>query len=186
MKNFKKILSILPVVMAVCDSCTTDLAVVSQSAYKQEMAALQNRMEERGYVLSGSSNNVKNEVAVNGVSYSRLTGYGTSMKNNYWNYDEYVFTDSANNTVSFTTKYMLKSSVEKVTFVDQLEVTGCNANKDYNEICSGSGEVKSTIRKLNDNPDRAVKVSNPGATTAAAIGVSLGLCVIALIAVLAL
>ncbi len=184
MRKIKAIYSIAAIAMCLLASCVVNTEVVSLSAYNNKMSEIKAELENQGYILSGESNDVKNEMTVNGVTYSRWTGYGTSMKNNYWSYDEFTFVDSAHNTISFTTKYMSKKSHDGVAYVDDLELVSCNASRDYSEICGGRGKVKSAIQKMNDQPDKVVQIYNSGGTTAAIIGVSLGICVIAIIAAL--
>lgn len=180
----KAIYFIAAIAVCLLNSCMVNKDVVSLSAYNSKISELKAELENQGYILSGESNEVKNEMAVNGVSYSRLTGFGTAMQNNYWSYDEFIFADSANNTISFTTKYMIKESHDHVAYVDNLELVSCNASRDYSEICGGRGKVKSSIQEMNDQPDKVVKVYNTGGTAAAIIGGALGLSIFILIVAL--
>lgn len=154
-----------------CSSCTTMVNVVSTDAYKNGIKSICEDLSQMGYELVGSSSEEKNEVAVSSVSYSRFTGYGSAMSNNYWTYASYQFVDSANNQVAFEVKYQLKRS-RGVDFVDNLDVLSCQASKDYQNVCGASGVVKEKVYTVKDNPDMMVAIENKSGTVTLAVGLS--------------
>lgn len=58
-----------------------------------------------GFHQNGENLDTKNELVVEGVSYSTVSGYGTRMGNNIVYNDWYSFVNSAGNTVEFTVSY---------------------------------------------------------------------------------
>lgn len=169
-------------------SCTMTKPVTSYGTYKGAIKQVEQELSDEGFHLSGSRSETKNEVSVSGVSYSRYTGYGSAMSNNYWQYQEYQFDDSAGNSISYSVKYQLKKDNNGTEYVENLEVTNCSATKKYNEICGNSGVVKENIEKVIENPDQTATVTNKSATiTVAAIGTIGGVALLsALIALLLL
>lgn len=179
------ILILLFALMAAMSSCTTTIPVISVNAYKSVQDDIKSEMAEMGYSLSGEKSEQKNEVSVSGVSYSRWTGYGSALKNNYWNYSEFSFVDSANNNVSYTLKYKeYFDHGEKC--IMETTLTGCNANKKYDEICGTNGLVKKKIGAMTDNPDKYIRVTDQAGTVVTVVGVTLGLSILTTILILLL
>ncbi len=58
-----------------------------------------------GFNQNGENLDTKNELVVEGVSYSTVSGYGTRMGNNVVYNDWYSFVNSAGNTIEFTVSY---------------------------------------------------------------------------------
>lgn len=58
-----------------------------------------------GFNQNGENLDTKNELVVEGVSYSSVAGYGTRMGNNVVYNDWYSFVNSAGNTIEFTVSY---------------------------------------------------------------------------------
>lgn len=156
-------------------SCSTTLPVVTQTALDRTLSEINSDLSDYGYEMSGASNESKNEVSVSGVSYSRWTGYGSAMKNNYWQYDEYTYVDSLNNNVSFTIKYQRNKDVDGRPYLQSLEMTNCYSNKNYNTMCGKDGIVRGKIENLANNPDASIEVENKEATVAGIVCSALGL-----------
>jgi len=151
-------------------SCTTTMQVVSTENFSQALSTVEEQLSENGYEISGMSDETQNEVSVTGTSYSYYTGYGSAMKNNYWQYREYSYIDSAENMVSYTVKFQLKKDIHGEAFIQNLQVTNCSANKKYATICGQDGIVKSNIEQVVNNPDKTVRVSDTGKTLLAVLG----------------
>ena len=152
-------------------SCTTTFRAVSSSYYDSTVATISEQLSEKGFTLSGTANETKNEVSVSGTSYSYYTGYGSAMKNNYWQYQEYSYLDSDNNSVSYTVKFQLKKDSKGQEYVQDLSVSNCSASKDYNTICGMNGIVQSNMQNTINNPDAVVTVVDQNSTI---LGVTLG------------
>lgn len=178
--NMKKIVQLSSVLLLMlCYSCTTTKQVTSLNAYKEASFAISSALSEKGFSLSGTSQESKNEVYVSGTSYSRYTGYGTRMSNDYWQYDSFTFTDSFSNNVNYTVKYQMVNS----DCIVNLEVVNCNASKDYNNFCGNDGTIKTPINYINNNPDKVITVPDRGKTI---MGVTFGTVGLSLIAVVIL
>lgn len=175
------IFMVICAVAILATSCTTTFQAVSLSSLKAANVAINDQLSDLGFQLSGQSNETKNEVSVTGTSYSRYTGYGTSMKNNYFQYQEYSFVDSADNNVSYVVKYQLKKDINGKEYVENLELTNCNANKKYNTVCGPGGIVKGNIQKVAGNPDiQVTETDSMGVILGITCG-SLGACAIILL-----
>ena len=177
----KRLLSLNFILLLVLSySCTTTKLVTSLNAYKDATSAISSALSEKGYSLSGMSQESKNEVYVSGTSYSRYTGYGTRMANDYWQYDSFTFTDSFNNNVNYMVKYQIINN----DCIDNIEVVNCNASKDYNNICGSGGIIKTSVNYISNNPDEIITVPDPGKTVGAVLGGSLGVSLLAVLIVL--
>lgn len=155
--------------------------MITQNSFRNTTDKIQDDLGNLGYTLSGQKSEQKNEVSVSGVSYSRYWGYGSAMKNNYWTYSEYSFMDTLNNDVTYTLKYQ-----EVEDYVDAVELIGCSARKNYNEICGSGGVVRTRIEEMNSHPDATLTEYNAGTTAVVAASVSLGFALLTLILVLVL
>lgn len=161
-------------------ACTTKRYVTSKESFKKTTDQIEKELGNWGLSIVGEKTETKNEVSVDGVSFSPKTGYGSAMQNNYWTYGEYTFTDSENNEVIYSLKYE-----EGIDFVGKVEVIGCSAKKNYDEICGQNGVVKSNINNMNNNPDAWIEVPNPKETAAMAVGLStVALCILLLVILL--
>lgn len=133
-------------------SCTTSKQTISTSTYQREIETVNESLESMGYYLSGTSSDQKNEVYVSAVSYSSQTGYGSAMDNDYYWYDTYRFTDSANNTASYQVKYKLGKDDRDKQYVTNVSVVGCDCSnkKDYATVCGKYGAINSLNYLKND------------------------------------
>ena len=163
----KKFIVIFGALLTIFAGCSTKRYVTSKESFKSTTDQIQNDLGNWGFSIVGEKTETKNEMAVSDVSYTASSGYGSAMKNNYWTYGEYSFADSNNNEVTYTLKYK-----EGVDFVQVVEVIGCAAKKNFDEICGQNGVVKSNINFMNNNPDAWIEVSDPGATAGLAVGLS--------------
>lgn len=158
--------------------------VISMQAYNDANEEIEQRLNNMGFQLSGRSNETKNEVSVTGASFSKLSGYGTAMKNNYWQYQNFEYLDSEGRMINYSVKYQPKEDRNGVRYLENLEVTNCNASRNYYTICSETGIVQSTLNNI--TPDKKITVPNQttigvGATFGA-LGVSaIALCIILLL-----
>ena len=170
MRNIVRFVIIMLVSGIFFASCSTTIQAVSPAQLNSAVAFIGEQLSEIGYELSGTAEESRNEMIVSGTSYSYYTGYGSAMKNNYWQYQEYSFTDTNDNEVSYTMKYQLKTDSHGQSYIKNLDVTNCSAKRDYNSICGMDGIVKSTISSVKDNPDLRVQVYDETMTILAATG----------------
>lgn len=129
-------------------SRTTTYQVTSKASLDKAINKVAIEMEKYGYYPAGSSSDTKNEVTVTGQSYSKYTGYGTKMDNNYVTSDVYRFADTLGNTMNYTISYQLKEK-DRLYYVTNLNVKGCETSnvKELNKLC-GSNSPKQIIETL--------------------------------------
>lgn len=180
------ILILLSLLCFLSVGCTSTVSVVLLPDLESANESIDIQLAEKGYSLTNKTSEQKNEVYVSGQSYSKYTGYGTKMDNNYYLYAGYTYTNSNDDKVSYTVKYQVKTDgFEPANFVfaDNISVIGCEstASGKYNEICGDSGVVKGTIKEAKRT---AVSVYDSLKTYCAAfvgaIGGSLILCLLLL------
>lgn len=161
----------------VITSCTDTFYMTKKTTFDNAIRTVQAQMSEQGYFLNGTSSNTRNETVVTGVSYSRYTGYGTAMDNNFITQDNYQFTDTLGNTMSFSVSYMAKQTDDGIPYVEDLELCGCEtSNPKYYETLCGN---ESIVKQINDVPkDQKVEKVNVMNTTLAASGIILGITLI--------
>ena len=68
--------------------------VTKRSTFDQAIASVQGQLASEGLKSVGSSSETKNNLFAAGTSYSKYTGYGTKMENNFVTQDTYRFADS--------------------------------------------------------------------------------------------
>jgi len=149
MKKTTLILS-AALVALMASSCYSTKNVVTQTTYQQAVEKLKSDMATRGYALSGQNSEKKNELQVTGVSYSKYTGYGTQMDNNYFQYDTYSFTNESGDNMNFSVKYEEEMAPEGFVYLENIQVLGCSTSKpsDYNDLCAGDIAPAKTIGNL--------------------------------------
>ena len=152
-------------------SCMTTIPAVSLSAIEKTNKAIADTLVTMGYELSGKQNSQVNELSVSGTSFSKIAGYGTAMRNNYWNLQTLTFLDSNSNNISYTIKYQLTTNSKGEEILCGLEITNCSASRNYKTICDENGLVKGEIAKLINNPDTTIDVSD---SEKSAFGVAFG------------
>ena len=144
----KKLFLIVAIVFSVAmmTACRTTIQTISPTKYANEVDAVNKAIGALGYHLSGTSSDEKNEVYVSSVFYDNSTGYSNSeMKNNYWWYDTYRFTDSAHNTASYQIKYQSSTDSKGAYYISNVSLIWCDCSNpdDYSKICGDSGYTKS-------------------------------------------
>ena len=124
-------------------SCTTTYSVTSKASLDKALDNVAIELRSRGYYPAGTSTDTKNEVTVTGQSYSKYTGYGTRMDNNYITSDTYRFSDTIGNTMNYTVSYQLRNQGNFV-YVTDLQVKGCETSnvKEFANLCGSSSPTK--------------------------------------------
>ncbi len=155
-------------------SCMDTYYVSHKRTYDEKIQSIQSHMAEQGFNFTGSKTNTRNEAVVAGVSYSRYTGYGTAMANNFITQDTYNFADSVGNTMNYSVSYKAKQTSEGVAYVEDVELCGCETSnpKDYDRLCG----AKSSVKDVNDiSRDLKIQEMNVVNTSLVAAVVILGL-----------
>ena len=119
-------------------------------------------LKSQGYYPAGTSTDTKNEVTVTGQSYSKYSGYGTLMGNNYITSDTYRFADTTGNSMDYTVSYQLKNK-DGFFYVTDLQVKGCETSnvREYENLCGPKSPTK-TITNL--SPDSSVSLFDENKT----------------------
>lgn len=132
--------------VAFFSSCTINQLTLSPQSYKSAVNRIDSTITllSSDYQLSGSGSERKNEIVVTGQSYSQYSGYGTLMDNEYYTYDNYIYTDSLGKAIEFQLKYKSALDYFGNPYVSNIEVIKCTCNdkKIYSSICGESGVVK--------------------------------------------
>lgn len=151
--------------------------VTKKTTFDNAISSVQSQMASQGFSSTGSNTNTRNETVVTGVSYSRYTGYGSAMANNFITQDTYRFADTLGNTMNYSVTYSAKQTTDGVPYVENLELCGCETSnpKDYEKLCGN----ESVVKQINDVPkDQKVEKLNVMNTTLAITGITLGLSLI--------
>lgn len=158
-------------------SCMDTYYVTQRTTFDAAIKSVQAQMADQGYYLNGSSTNTRNETVVTGVSYTRHSGYGTAMANNFITQDTYRFADSLENTMNYSISYQAKQTNEGTQFVENVEVCGCETSNpnDYEKFCLQETEVKQLNNLPKDQKIRKLNVTN---TILAATGIILAITLI--------
>lgn len=133
-------------------SCTNTKFVSSKTTFDRTIDEVKTDLAKQGYAPSGSSTETKNNVYVEGTSYSRYTGYGSKMANDFITTDTYRFSDSDGNTMNFSVSYKAKNSGNLI-YVTDVSTAGCETSnaKQYESLCGSS----SPIKKIDQMPQDA-------------------------------
>lgn len=131
-------------------SCTTTRNVTSNNTFDNAKNTIEINLNQNGYNLNGESHDEKNELVSTGVSYSKFSGYGSAISNDYYQFDTYKFCDTVGNTMDYTVKYKVGIADERDYYVDCIQVVGCNTSKssDYNKLCNGNYSPAKTFSNL--------------------------------------
>ena len=154
-------------------SCMDTYYVTKKSTFDTAIQSVQSQMATHGFSSTGSNTNTRNEAVVTGVSYSKYSGYGSAMANNFITQDTYRFADSLGNTMNYSVSYQAKQTNEGIPYVENIELCGCETSnpKDYDRLCGNDSFVKS----INNVPkDQKVEEMNVINTTLAVSGIVLG------------
>lgn len=148
--------------------------VTKRSTFDQAIASVQGQLASEGLKSVGSSSETKNNLFAAGTSYSKYTGYGTKMENNFVTQDTYRFADSIGNTMNYTVAYSAKQTDNGIHYVENIEVCGCETSNpnDYERLCGN----ESLVKQINLTPkDQEVKQMDVMGTTLAVTGITVGL-----------
>ena len=154
-------------------SCMDTYYVTKKSTFDTAIRSVQSQMAAQGFSSTGSNTNTRNETVVTGVSYSKYTGYGSAMANNFITQDTYRFADSLGNTMNYSVSYQAKQSKDGIPYVENVELCGCETSnpKDYERLCGNESYVKS----INNMPkELKIEEMNVVNTTLAVSGIALG------------
>lgn len=184
-KALEGFLSVL--VIVVFSSCTITKNTSSPQAFKSTVDNVNSEMGslDNDYQLTGSGTETKNEIKVEGQSYSKYTGFGTLMGNEYAIFDNYTYTDSIGNTVEFQLKHKIGNDYNKKEYVYEVEVIKCNCGdkKLYSVVCGDNGIVK----KVTQLPlDQESVFYDQGKTLSVIYGFAIGASILSLVPLLLL
>lgn len=155
-------------------SCMDTFYATKRSTFDQTIASVQGKLASEGLKSVGSSTDTKNNLYAAGTSYSRYTGYGTKMENNFVTQDTYRFADAEGNTMNYSVSYSAKQSSDGVPYVENVEVCGCETSNpnDYERLCGNASVVKQINKVPKDQKLQQMNVMN---TTLAVSGITVGL-----------
>ena len=153
-------------------SCTTTYPVTSRSTFDKTIDEVKSDLAKQGYAPSGSSTDTKNNVYVEGTSYSRYTGYGSKMANDFVTTDTYRFSHEDGSTMSFSVSYKANQDPTKgLIYVTEVSTAGCETSnaKQYDVLCGSN----SPIKKLNTLPqDASIEKTDVMGTTLLVTGLT--------------
>ena len=169
----KSCLLLLLSVLFGLSSCMDTFYVTKKTTFDNEIQSIQSQMVAKGFNSTGSSTNTRNETVVTGVSYSKYTGYGSAMANNFITQDTYRFADAEGNTMNYSVSYSAKQTSDGIPYVENVEICGCETSnpKDYESFCG----KESFVKQINNVPkDQEIKQMNVMNTTLAVSGIAIG------------
>lgn len=155
-------------------SCTETFYVTKNSTFKKTVADVNSQLSNDGYKIVGSTSEVKNNLYAEKTSYSKYTGYGTKMENNFITRDTYSFADSIGNKMNYSVEYSAKRSEKGVNYVENVEVCGCETSNplEYEKLCGKGSEIYRINTLPKDQPIQTTDVAN---TTLAVTGITIAL-----------
>ena len=143
-----------------------------RSTFDKTIVSVQRQLNNEGLKSVGSSSDTKNNLYAAGTSYSKYTGFGTMMENNYVTQDTYRFADAEGNTMNYSVSYSAKRTEGGVQYVDNVEVCGCETSNpnDYERLCGNA------VRQIKSMPkDQELKKLNVLNTTLTLFGIAASL-----------
>lgn len=155
-------------------SCMNTFYATKKATFEKALASVQTQMGKDGFKVVGSNSETKNNVYVSATSYSKYTGYGSKMENNFVTQDTYRFADEEGNTMNYSVSYSAKQTKEGVSYIEDIEVCGCETSnpKDYDRLCGN----ESLVKQINSLPrDQEIKQMNVMGTTLVVSGVAVGI-----------
>ena len=159
--------------MATLIGCTDTKYVTSKATLDRTINEIKSDMAQKGYAPSGSSTDTKNNVYVEGTSYSKYSGYGSKMANDFVTTDTYRFTNEQGKTMNFSVSYKANEDATKgLLYVTDVQTAGCETTdaKQYDALCGST----SSVAKINNLPqDSSIEVLNVGKTTGLTVVLSL-------------
>ena len=163
-------------------SCTITHPVTTRGTFDKTVDEIKSDLAKRGYAPSGSSTETKNNVYVEGTSYSKYTGYGSKMANDFVTTDTYRFTHEDGSTLSFSVSYKANQDPTKgLIYVTEVSNAGCETSnaKQYDALCG----INSPVKKIESIPQDAT-IDVPDVMGNTLLGVGLGLLSGVLVAIL--
>lgn len=155
-------------------SCMDTFYATKKTTFEKALTSVQTQMNKDGFKVVGSNSETKNNVYVSATSYSRYTGYGSKMENNFVTQDTYRFADEEGNTMNYSVSYSAKQTREGIPYIEDIEVCGCETSnpEDYEKLCGNESHVK----RINSLPkDQEIKQMNVMGTALAVSGVAVGI-----------
>lgn len=133
-------------------SCTNTRLVTSRTTFDRTVGEVKSDLAKQGFAPSGSSSETKNNVYVEGTSYSKYTGYGSKMANDFITTDTYRFSSEDGTTMNFSVSYKARQNGNLV-YVTEVSTAGCETSnaKQYESLCGSNSPVK----KLDSLPQDA-------------------------------
>lgn len=151
--------------------CTTSRPTISERTFFREIDAVNQSLDSLGFQLSGTYSDMLNDVYVSSAFVDSEDG--PELKNDYYWYDTYRFTDSIGNTISYQIKYKNKGSQDArgVYYVSNVSLVGCDCSnaKDYKAVCGPSGATNRL--NLIENDQVSTFRNNTGTVFAVLVGV---------------
>lgn len=140
-------LMILMIVLGavILSSCTITQPVTSKVVFDKTINEVKSDLAKQGYAPSGSSTDTRNNVYVEGTSYSKYTGYGSKMANDFITTDTYRFTHEDGSTMSFSVSYKANQDATKgLIYVTEVSNAGCETSnaKQYEALCGSDSPLK--------------------------------------------
>lgn len=153
--------------------CGSTYSVTSKSMFNKTVNEVKADLAKQGYNLSGSNTETKNNVYVEGTSYSRYAGYGSKMANDFVTTDTYHFTNEDGSTMSFSVAYKVNRDVfDGRAYVTEVSTVGCETSdaRQYDMLCGNNSPVK----KLGELPkDASIEVPDVVGNTLLVTGLGL-------------
>jgi hypothetical protein len=131
-------------------SCTSTISVTSFDMYNKNIQMVKSDLADKGYNLSGHNQETLSNAVVADIS-------GTAMRNDYYTYDSYSFSNSNGDVAEIMLKYRSRySSHSDINYMQTIELLGCKTSKasDYDKIC----ESNSAVKALSNNMDKDINI----------------------------
>lgn len=144
-------LSLLLLVFFGFTSCMDTYQVTRKTTYDGRIASIHSELSKQGFRSVGTNSETKNNVYVSATSYSKYSGYGSKMENDFVTTDTYKYADTTGNTMNYSVSYTLKNdAVTGTLYVDNVEVCGCETSnpKDYEKMCGRYSMVRQKMKNL--------------------------------------
>lgn len=157
-------------------SCTNTRYATSRLTLDRAVEEVKSDLAQKGYALTGSGSDTKNNIYVEGTSYSKYAGYGTKMANDIVTTDTYRFTNDDGSTMNFTLSYKAQQNADLM-YVTDVIVAGCETSvpAEYEKLCG----PYSSVKKLEKLPqDASYKVTDVVGTTLVATGLGVAAAVV--------
>ena len=143
-------------------SCMDPYYVTKKTTFDKIIDSVKMQMSKDGYKLIGINTEAKNDVFVEATSYSRYSGYGTKLGNNFVAQDTYRFVDTLGNTLNYSVVYSPKQNSDGSLYVKNVSVCGCETSNpnDYEKLCGNEFLVELINGMPRDQEVEKVNVMN--------------------------